>query len=539
MNCIPYHILTRKKEKMKKILLLSSALFWKILVFGQFEIAEKYATLINISGLKKHLNVIASDAMEGRETGTDGQRKAADYIQGQFQKTGLSFPSQLNGFQQFFPIEQDSINETSLTIGIEKLIFGSDFISPVTMNESNSFKGSKVVFVGYGIEDEKYSDYLNKEVKDKIVIFINGEPKENNLYIISGKEKTSNWTRFGLIKKLEIAYNKGAAGALYINTSQETFTPQMIANSQKSIAFKRNSSDKKQKINVATINHFVAKKIFGPAIDSIILKGKSESRLSDFHFEKTISVNFNLTKISTAKTSSNVIGVIEGNDKKDEFVFLTAHYDHLGNQAGIIYNGADDDGSGTVTVLQMAEAFAKAKKEGFGPRRSIVFMTVSGEEKGLWGSEYYSDNPVFPLEKTSVDLNTDMIGRTDTERKKADSTRYVYVVGRNKISSDLTTILDKVNKQTLDLVLDDKFDSPDDPNRIFYRSDHYNFARKGVPVLFFYDGMLKSDYHKPTDDIEKIEWPLFEKRAQLIFYTAWEIANKDEILKRDILLDKN
>ena len=160
-------------------------------------------------------------------------------------------------------------------------------------------------------------------------------------------------------------------------------------------------------------------------------------------------------------------------------------------------------------------------------------MTVSGEEKGLWGSEYYTDHPLLPLEKTSVDLNTDMIGRIDTERKTADTLNYVYVVGHDKISSELPIINEGMNNENTKLVLDYKFDDPKDPNRIYYRSDHYNFARKGIPVLFFYDGMLKSDYHKTTDDIEKINWPLFEKRAQMIFYTAWEMANRNEMLKRD------
>jgi Zn-dependent M28 family amino/carboxypeptidase len=231
------------------------------------------------------------------------------------------------------------------------------------------------------------------------------------------------------------------------------------------------------------------------------------------------------------------MGMIEGSEKKDEYVFLTAHYDHLGNHGGKIYNGADDDGSGTVAVIQMATAFAKAVKEGNRPKRNIVFMTVSGEEKGLWGSEYYTDHPIFPLEKTSVDLNTDMIGRIDTERKKADTLNYVYVVGHNKLSSELPIINEKINNATTQLVLDYKFDDPQDPNRIYYRSDHYNFARKGVPVLFFYDCMLQSDYHQPTDDVEKINWTLYEKRTRMIFLTAWEMANRDQLLKRDKPLD--
>ena len=203
---------------------------------------------------------------------------------------------------------------------------------------------------------------------------------------------------------------------------------------------------------------------------------------------------------------------------------------------GKIYYGADDDGSGTCAVIEMATAFAKAAREGHGPRRTMVFMTVSGEEKGLWGSEYYSDHPVFPLDKTSADLNTDMVGRIDTEPNTADTTNYVYVIGHDKISSDLPVINEEANNKNTQLVLDYKYDDPADPNGIYFRSDHYNFTRKGVPILFFYDGMLKADYHKPTDTIEKINWELYEKRVRMIFNTAWEIANRDEMLKRDIPL---
>ena len=186
--------------------------------------------------------------------------------------------------------------------------------------------------------------------------------------------------------------------------------------------------------------------------------------------------------------------------------------------------------------MQMATAFVQAAKEGNRPRRTLVFMTVSGEEKGLWGSEYYTDHPLFPLEKTSVDLNTDMVGRIDTERSTADTSNYVYVVGHDKISSELPVINEGVNNTYTGLTLDYKFDDPNDPNRIYFRSDHYNFARKGVPVLFFYDGMLKADYHKPTDTVDKINWALYEKRVRMIFHTAWEMANRDEMLKRDIPL---
>ena len=237
--------------------------------------------------------------------------------------------------------------------------------------------------------------------------------------------------------------------------------------------------------------------------------------------------------------SSNVLGLLPGTDLKDEYLFITAHYDHLGKRGdSVIYYGADDDGSGTVSVIELAEAFAKAKAAGKGPRRSIVFMAVSGEEKGLWGSEFYGSNPVYPLEKTTADLNIDMIGRSDTSRK-GDTVNYVYVVGDDKLSSELKPISEAANKKYTKLQLDYKFNDPNDRNRIYYRSDHYNFAKHGVPIIFYYDGMLGSDYHKPTDTPDKINYPLLARRAQLVFYTAWEMANRNEMLKRDIPLDAN
>ncbi len=247
-------------------------------------------------------------------------------------------------------------------------------------------------------------------------------------------------------------------------------------------------------------------------------------------------------KITATKTTrdlerSNVLGVLPGTDKKDEYVFLTGHYDHLGKRGDVIWYGADDDGSGTTSVLQMAEAFTAAAKKGNKPRRTIVFMTVSGEEKGLWGSQYYSEHPIYPLDKTSVDLNTDMDGRVDTERKTPDTLNYIYVIGHDKLSSDLPKINEAMNNKYTKMTLDYKYDDPNDQNRIYYRSDHYNFARKGVPILFFYDGMLQADYHKPTDTVEKINFDLMAKRAQLVFYTAWEMANRDEMLKRDTPLN--
>ncbi|MFN1218978.1 M28 family metallopeptidase [Chryseobacterium kwangjuense] len=220
--------------------------------------------------------------------------------------------------------------------------------------------------------------------------------------------------------------------------------------------------------------------------------------------------------------SENILAFIEGSEKPEEIVVISAHYDHVGTKNGVVYNGADDDGSGTVAVMQIAKAFQEAKKAGKGPKRSILFLHVTGEEHGLFGSDYYTSNPVFPLANTVVDLNIDMIGRDDVENR---GKQYVYVIGSEMLSSQLKVINEEANKKTNNLELNYKYDDPADPEQLYYRSDHYNFAKNNVPVAFFFDG-IHEDYHKPGDDPEKIDYPLLEKRTQLVFATAWEIANR-------------
>ena len=519
---------------MNKFTLLVIGLFLTITTFAQPSVASKYASIISGSNLKKHLTIIAGDEMEGRETGTEGQRKAAAYIESHYATIGLTQVAALKGYQQFYPLYKDSLISSSLKLGDYTAAYGTDFISPVNTNENKKFKGKKIVFIGYGIESANYSDYTNVNVKGKVVVFFLGEPKKDGNFIVNGAKNTSDWTFPGLSKKLALAASKGAIGAFVINPTQETFSKNIISSSSKTnVYFPRGTSGKT--INYALLTHAMAKNIIGDSFDftSYLASAKASETLKINGFEKKLKTSLAIEKYRTTINASNVVGLVEGSDKKDEYIFVTGHYDHLGKRDGKIFYGADDDGSGTVAVMMMAEAFAKAKAEGKGPRRTMVFMTVSGEEKGLWGSEYYSDHPFFPIEKTSVDLNIDMIGRIDTERNMADTMNYVYVVGHDKISSELPIINEAENNKYTKLNLDYKFDDPNDRNRIYFRSDHYNFARKGIPVLFFYDGMLKADYHKTTDTVDKITWDLFEKRAQMIFYTAWAIANRDAMLIRD------
>lgn len=222
--------------------------------------------------------------------------------------------------------------------------------------------------------------------------------------------------------------------------------------------------------------------------------------------------------------SENIWAFIEGSEKPNEIVVVSAHYDHIGIINGEIYNGADDDGSGTVALLEIAQAFAKAKKDGKGPKRSILFLHVTGEEHGLLGSRYYTENPLFPLANTIANINIDMIGRHDGFHN--NSSDYVYLIGSDYLSTDLYTICEDSNKKYVQIALDYKFNEKTDPNRFYYRSDHYNFAKNGIPSVFLFSG-VHEDYHKSTDTVDKIEFDALSKRTQLAFAIAWELANRE------------
>lgn len=498
--------------------------------------AERFANSITIPELQQDLGIIASGEMEGRETGTEGQRRAAAYIESRMKGIGLEQAESLKGFQQFYSLRSESAVKTLLqverTIGISE----KDYIMPAGPNSNGTYSSSSIQFAGYGIRDSLYDDYAGLSVKGKTLVIFQGEPKRDGNCLLTGNENSSDWVSEGPGKKIRLADSLGASGVIIVNAYQESFSQPFI-NSIKKSSLTLSAPPEKETINYAVISHDFFKKIFPAQSEKWLGMGLAAIPFStEDRLEKEARVKMTYEEKSFAINGSNILGFVQGSDIKDEFVILTAHYDHLGKTGDRIYYGADDDGSGTAAVLQMAEAFAEAKKAGHGPRRTLVFMTVSGEEKGLWGSRYYSENPVFPLDKTTANLNTDMIGRIDTERDSEDTLNYVYVIGHDKVSSELGKLNAEVNNRYSGLTLDYKFDNPKDPNRIFFRSDHYNFARKGVPILFFYDGMLQGDYHKPTDTVDKINWELYLKRTRMIFHTAWELANRDDQIARDLPL---
>ncbi len=232
------------------------------------------------------------------------------------------------------------------------------------------------------------------------------------------------------------------------------------------------------------------------------------------------------------KDSENVVAYVKGTEKPEEILVISAHYDHIGKNGNVIYNGADDDGSGTVAILEIAEAFQLASEAGYGPKRSILFINLTAEEKGLYGSKWYVKNPIFPLKNHIVNLNIDMIGRVDDAH--LNNSNYIYLIGSDKLSSELHNLSENINNKYIGLEFDYTFNDENDPNRFYYRSDHYNFAKNNIPVIFYFNG-VHDDYHRETDTSEKINYQLLTQRTKLIFHTAWEIANRKNKLTVDKL----
>ncbi|AUD03020.1 M28 family peptidase [Spirosoma pollinicola] len=505
---------------------------------------EKFAKTITASDLEKHLRVLAADDMEGRETGTRGQRKAAEYIATQFAAEGLMPIVKADdgkmAYQQQYTLFKKNWGDFYVSSGGKRFEPQKDFM-PNGLLYLPTETTYETLFIGYGISDANYDDYAGRDVTGKALVMLDDEPKTTDgKKLVSGSNEASKWGGpNGWRAKSLLAKEKGAAQLFIISAeSAAAFKELLTQRSAMQARFNRLSL-KAGAENVSSIGVFLVTSDMAATLLNTPVATLTQTISQVTQSAKPVasslagSVAVKADRVDEKTESSNVLGFIEGTDKKDEVLIVSSHYDHIGISAdGQINNGANDDGSGTVSVLEIAQAFAKAKAAGKGPRRSILFLTVSGEEKGLLGSQYYADmSPVIPLEKTVADLNIDMVGRVD-DLHLGKSDNYIYVIGSDKLSSELHKISEDVNKKEIGMELDYKFNDPKDSQRIYYRSDHYNFAKHQIPIIFYFNG-LHPDYHKPTDDIEKIDFKLAEKSARLVFYTAWEIANRDQRLVVD------
>lgn len=493
------------------------------------------AESITAGDMLRHLTVIASDEMEGRETGTKGNDLAAAYIADHFKSLGLPPAGDENSYFQNVAFTWSSWRELGMEINGKAFQHKKDFISFPTRNaDMPEFSTDEILFLGYGIDDEKYSDYRGVDVRGKVLLIYNNEPLRKN-----GKSRLTNTTEMSewstdWSKKMRTAHEKGARAVLIIDHEIKkmlTESLKFIIGSQ--ITLGQVDDAKNNFANSAYISTDMAREIMGERYKKVIkARKKIQRRGKARNVSLPVKMTMKLGKDERKLIGRNVLGYIEGTDEKlkEEIVVVSAHYDHLGKQGPVIYNGADDNGSGTTTVLEVAEAFATAKKNGTGPRRSVLILLMTGEEKGLLGSKYYAERPVFPLENTIADVNVDMVGRVDEKYK--DNPNYIYVIGSDRLSSELHEINERMNKQYTNLTLDYTYNAEDDPNRYYYRSDHYNFAEKGIPAIFYFNGTHK-DYHRPSDTVEKINFEKMETIGRLVFYTVWELANRDTRIRVD------
>jgi hypothetical protein len=452
--------------------------------------ARKYAKTITDDDLTRHLTLLASDSLEGRETGKKGQKMAAEYIKNHFESLGLKAPVEGSYFQKF-NLYQTYRGESEIVVN-DKTIKNLD---QMVYWANTPFERGEIEMV-----------YVNKATEEDLK-----DVKAEGKFLAFQAEGQFTPT----LKAIE---ELGAKGAVVF--AEDSSRMNMVLRYGRYYAthgsLSRNEPSKEGLASVVIYKE-LAEEFFGKPI--------SELKIGD-----TASAELFAEINTEIMETENVLGYLEGTEKPDELIILTAHYDHVGVQDGKVYNGADDDASGTTAVLEIAEAFVKAKKAGHGPKRSILFMPVTGEEKGLLGSAHYAENPVFPLENTVTNLNIDMIGRVDSAHM--DEREFVYLIGSNRISTELHEISEAMNVNYTKLALDYTYNAEDHPDRIYYRSDHWNFAKNGVPIIFYFNG-THPDYHQHTDTVEKIQFDLLKKRTDLVFYTTWEIANRENRLTID------
>lgn len=513
---------------MKKSLLLVAAV--ALVVSCKNEATKEdvvgYASSITQKELKDHLYTYASDEFEGRDTGKPGQKKAIAYLKKEYE--ALAIPSVIEGnYFQPVPLNIVKTPEVSITVNGKSFSYFDDYIS-LTAAESGSVEATDLVYAGFGIDDEKYSDYKDLDVKGKIVVIKAGEPTDKSgNHIITGDKKASKWSngRQALSSKRNAAKKHGAKAVFFMDDALFNRYSKFFKSREANGGSNRLSLPKKKDAEAA-IYHFLISEKMGKAL----VKNISKSN-------KTANVNtkfaMNFKSVEKPMNSENVAAIIKGSEKPDEYIVISAHLDHVGtNEKGEIFNGADDDGSGTVSLLEIAEAFKTATDKGHGPKRSIIFLHVTGEEKGLLGSRYYTDyEPLVPLANTVANLNIDMVGRIDPKRK--GDRNYIYLIGADKLSTELHEISEAVNKEFTNIELDYTYNDENDPNRFYYRSDHYNFAKNNIPIIFYFNG-THDDYHKASDTPDKINYDLLENRSRLIFHTAWELANRE----KRIVVDK-
>jgi len=517
------------------------------------EILLGYQNSIQEGFLKQHVSVLADDSLEGRETGMPGQKKAAHYIAEQYRMMDLKAIGDNNTYFQKFDLNT-TINDSivfetfQFNNGGHRIIERSVASKKKAANYIRSFGGTdtlegEIVFGGFGVNDTARSvNHLDGiDLSGKWVLVFQQIP-----HVADGDTlidpAINERARFDAILN-----QRGAEGILIIPPTDVDQFQVLAKQGQRSfgtaggmrLAYRDdgNSGSGGFTKGYNVINPAMAAQILGLENVEMLESYRSEllSNIRDFTARET---GFGLRHIPYAhkKTieTENVLALLEGADPvlKNEVVVLSAHYDHVGigqpdSTGDTIYNGANDDASGTAGVLGVARALADARDKGIRPRRSVMFLMVTGEEKGLLGSRFYSDHPVFSMENTVANINTDMIGRIDPRHRQSGQNNYIYIIGGDIISSELHRFIEKANSKSENLILDERYNDLNDPNQFYRRSDHWHFGRFGVPFVFFFNG-VHEDYHQPSDEVEKMQFDLMARTVRTIYATTVLIANAEK-----------
>jgi Zn-dependent M28 family amino/carboxypeptidase len=502
--------------------------------------ARKAAERITAAQMREDLFWVAADERGGRDTPSAGLDATAKFIADRLARAKFKPGGDDGTFFQKIELRSTSVDAAKTRAELSGRAFklGDDFI--LANMESGEATGS-LVYVGHGwvVRSKNINAYDGLDVKDKIVVVAGGgtaPPAGLTPQDIAGLP-AADWE-----SPISYAEKNGARGIVFVPQGHERVyqflrrstgrASYQVKRFAEEAAGRRGVSSKLPVIipSAQMLNTLFEGERTGGADIMKAAADNSAAQGFDLAAAKRLSITASV-KNETAMTQ-NVVAILEGSDErlKAEYVAVGAHYDHVGTRTGgtgdQIFNGADDDGSGTVAVLSMAEAFAKTRH----PRRSLLFIWHAGEEKGLWGSEYFTKFPTVPIKQIVAQLNIDMIGRSraagDTKpaNKGLSGPDEIYVIGSKMMSADLAAASESVNRSYLNLKFNYDFDKPDDPEQLFYRSDHYNYAVHGIPIVFYFDG-IHEDYHKVTDTADKIDYEKMQKVARTVFVLATEVAN--------------
>lgn len=508
---------------MKKLIL--PFLLASISAFGQNSVIKKISTQVSIPELKKNLYYLASDKLEGRLMATKGDTLASIFIANHFRRNKMVAPFE-NGRSYYQPVivKRRIVLSGDLVINRDTLNYKYGWMFPVNSMETMGFTNVPVVFAGYGIDTTGYNDFNELNVKDKAVILLPGQPvdKSGN-YLLTGTNKPANLT-----SPLVLLKAKGAALAVLYRPSFSTDSLR-AARLSHIPTFLREGTNTSTTLPSLYVSEQRVNEMLAP-IGTTIKKLEQEI-ISTGHpnsISSTSMLGMDIETDTRDVKAPNVIGLVKGTDADAGCIIVSAHHDHDGKNGKTTWYGAVDNASGTVAIMEIARLMNVAIKNGQRPKRTIVFASYTGEERGLVGSHWLADHPVCAIEKTWGVLNIDMMGRVDTfhSGRRADS-MYAYILVKDTVQHGLRSALMKANEAAGQrLRLDPYYEQPQFVQRRLTGSDQYPFYQKGVPFVRIDCGFAK-DYHQPTDTPDKINYSLLQRQVQLAFLTAWNMANDE------------